>query len=131
MSLETMKYSPASPRAWPAAIRAEEKDFRSRFSSRSHCSCQASRMMKVIFTTSAGPMLTGRNGNFSHARLPSCSMPKGVRSRRINSTLNAAIHFHRLMSISRSIMEMAKYTTMPISSAAVWTMIFRLSVGAL
>ena len=86
-------------------------------------------MMKVIFTTSAGPMLTGRKGNFSHAVLPVSSLtPKGVFSSRINSTSNAAIHFHRLMSISRSIMEMPKYTTMPMSSAAVCTMIFRLSL---
>ena len=89
-------------------------------------------MIKVIFTTSAGPMLTGRNGNFSHARFPSCSKPNGVRSSRINATLNAAIHFHHLlMRISRSIMEIAKYTTTPMSIAAACTMIFRLSVGAL
>ena len=36
MSRDMMKYSPAMPKACPAAIKADEKDFKSRFSSNSH-----------------------------------------------------------------------------------------------
>ena len=36
MSWETRKYSPQRPKAWPATKKAEEKDFRSSFSSQSH-----------------------------------------------------------------------------------------------
>ena len=74
---------------------AAGKDFRSRFSSRSHSSCLASSSVNVIFTTSAGPMLTGRKGKRSQARLPPSLAPSGVSSSRMNKTLNARIQRQR------------------------------------
>ena len=67
-------------------------------------------------------MLTGIPGNFSQARLPPALLPNGDSSKRINTTLNTAIHFHRFISISKSTMEQAMYTQIPNSSAALWMM---------
>ena len=107
ISPEIPTYHPIRAMVCPATIRAEGKDFRSRFTSRSHSNCLASSRVKVIFTTSAGPMLKGRKGNFSHAVLPVLSeTPKGVSSRAMNTTLKATSHFHRRISRSRSNMDM-------------------------
>ena len=107
--------------AWAPTTKAEEKDFRSRFSSRSHSSCLASSRTNVIFTTSAGPMFTGMPGNFSQARLPPRLMPSGVRSSRMKKILKASTHFHRFISTSRSTMEKVMYVQTPSSMAANWT----------
>ena len=59
-----------SSRVWPATWAAAEKDRRSRFSSRSQASCLASSSVKVIFTTSAGPILEGDAREFQPGWLP-------------------------------------------------------------
>ena len=98
---------------------AEWKERRSRFSSRSQAICQANSSTKVIFTTSAGPTLTGIPGNFSQARLPPTDVPSGVIRSKIKPTLKASTHFHFFIRISRSTMENPIYTQIPSSSATV------------
>ena len=100
------------------------------FSSHSHSICLARRRTKVILTTSAGPIWKGMKGNFSQARLPVLPLiPKGVRSRRMKTTLKASIHFHFRVMDSRSSMEKKIYTHTPSSSAADWMIIRRIRVS--
>ncbi len=107
MSPEMMTYQPIRSRVCPATRRAERKDLRSRFSSRSHTSCLASSRVKVILTTSAGPTWKGMSGNFSQATLPVlCPTPRGVISRPMNTMLNSTSHFHFFIRFSRSSMDM-------------------------
>ena len=74
--------------------------------------------MNVSFTSSAGWMLTGKPGNFSHARLPVPSeRPKGVSSRRMKPKLNIVSHFHFFTTSDRSTMETSRYSTTPSTRA--------------
>ncbi len=67
--------------------------FSSRRRSLTHSSCLDKRMIKAIFTTSAGWMEKGTWGISSHARFPLRVTPKGVRSSSKSTTLAARISF--------------------------------------
>ena len=104
----------------------EPTDFRSRCSF-SHASCLASTMINVTLTISAGCTLTGRNGNSSHALLPvPPSMPSGVASSRTKPNPSRNIHFQYFTSSFRSICDMSRYSTTPMTSDAACTSTRRL-----